>query len=988
MKKRKILVLFPLLGLLLSGCTFQEGYTTTKNWISDHIIQPIKNLFNKNKGSGGNDSGKDSGGDSGKTDPGTAQHAGTMSDPFTAADANAIAAALGDGAYSSSAYYVKGVVQEATFGGDQFGNFDITIEDGFIGYRMKNGETKASFHDGDIVQDDIVLMYGKIKNFKGTYELDGTNAGGAYVVSVERPAPTDAELTSISIEGSIKTDYVVGEKFGHAGLTVTAHYADQKTQNVTSLVEWSYSQEAAVKGQTSVTITASYKGKTASITPQITVADAHAGTEDDPLNGAEANAIASGLASGSYSDQAYYIKGVVQSIDEAFNSEYGNYSFSIEDGFKGYRMKKANNTSFSEGDVAVGYTVLMYGKIKNFNGTYELDGTKNGGAYVVSVIEEVVEPESVSLSLDTVEMQVDDLVTLEAYVHPDEANQKVNWTVDQEGDIISFNQETGVITGLAVGSATITATSVENANAHASCSITVSEKTKELSDIEIDTSKVKVQYNVGENYSYDGIVVTAKYSNAEDQVVTAGATISCDKVSASALDDSLSITVSYGGIEKVVVLAVQVSAKSQLQVAYEAGEALTDKTDSGETKYEFSGVVVATRGTNDYFVQNGSYGIDLYQPGSVSGLAVGKNVTVTAPMKKYNGTIETGSNPTVVVGETATSLPNPVVIDSAATFETLKQNILVNITGVATNAVAATGNQTLTLDVNGDLIPVYLHSSIRSASGLTALNDVQAGDTVTITNAVSGVYQTTKQVLPCADSVATVVVKQVSSIVSAVGPTNVPLNGQISASDVTVMAIFEGESEARQAVVTSVVSADTSSGGDHTGTVMIHGYSQAVPFTYSVANEEAQTEEIVLDFSSAGYTAFPSESVDQKIKYTYVKDTGSTNPTFTQASGEPQYSLKLYANNYLCIEIDTTGASDYTSFASIKTKATSKNGTTAGSGAFYKDDLTSTALYTHSLQTASFTDSEVVNVNGATKIYIKCASGQYRIGKFTLVLNK
>ena len=55
MKKRKILYLFPLAALVLSGCTFEEGWNTTKTWLSDHIWTPILNLFGGKKSE---DSGK------------------------------------------------------------------------------------------------------------------------------------------------------------------------------------------------------------------------------------------------------------------------------------------------------------------------------------------------------------------------------------------------------------------------------------------------------------------------------------------------------------------------------------------------------------------------------------------------------------------------------------------------------------------------------------------------------------------------------------------------------------------------------------------------------------------------------------------------------------------------------------------------------------------------------------------------------------------
>ena len=42
MKKRKILLLIPFAGLVLSGCTFQEGWQTTTSWLNNNIWTPAK----------------------------------------------------------------------------------------------------------------------------------------------------------------------------------------------------------------------------------------------------------------------------------------------------------------------------------------------------------------------------------------------------------------------------------------------------------------------------------------------------------------------------------------------------------------------------------------------------------------------------------------------------------------------------------------------------------------------------------------------------------------------------------------------------------------------------------------------------------------------------------------------------------------------------------------------------------------------------------
>ena len=46
MKKRKILYLFPLAALLLSGCSFQEAFKTAKSWVGHNVYYPFKSWIN------------------------------------------------------------------------------------------------------------------------------------------------------------------------------------------------------------------------------------------------------------------------------------------------------------------------------------------------------------------------------------------------------------------------------------------------------------------------------------------------------------------------------------------------------------------------------------------------------------------------------------------------------------------------------------------------------------------------------------------------------------------------------------------------------------------------------------------------------------------------------------------------------------------------------------------------------------------------------
>ena len=105
------------------------------------------------------------------------------------------------------------------------------------------------------------------------------------------------------------------------------------------------------------------------------------------LTVAQAREICAGLITGdSTSTEEYYIMGWVKKVKEV-SAQYGNATFYIEDvkgagskeDFEAYRVKGPNNQKIdNEAAVAVGDFVVLYGKIKNFKGTYE---TSNG-AYI------------------------------------------------------------------------------------------------------------------------------------------------------------------------------------------------------------------------------------------------------------------------------------------------------------------------------------------------------------------------------------------------------------------------------------------------------------------------------------------------------------------------------------------------------------------------------------------------------------------------------
>lgn len=106
------------------------------------------------------------------------------------------------------------------------------------------------------------------------------------------------------------------------------------------------------------------------------IAPAGDGSLENPYNTAAALAYTSALAADVNSDKQVYIKGIVVSIEQAYNTEHGTGVFNISDDgtnfntFKIYRAYYLNNAKYQEGQpqVEVGDTVVVYGFVVNYRG--------------------------------------------------------------------------------------------------------------------------------------------------------------------------------------------------------------------------------------------------------------------------------------------------------------------------------------------------------------------------------------------------------------------------------------------------------------------------------------------------------------------------------------------------------------------------------------------------------------------------------------------
>ena len=387
----------------------------------------------------------------------------------------------------------------------------------------------------------------------------------------------------------------------------------------------------------------------------------HEGTENDPFTGADASLIAGTLGeSGSQekfpTEESYYIKGEVQELEEEFNPTYGNYSFSIEDGFVGWRLKNGSSyQAFSAGDIEIGDTVTMYAQIINFHGTAE-----TSGGYVVSVEKATHAPTSIELDKTELELEVGQMAKLTATVLPANAtNKNVEWTIDQTTGVVSC--EDGLVTALEEGTATIVATALGDPTVKAECAVTVSAATKTLTSVSLSGTP-KTEYFAGESYTHEGLTLTANYSDLSTEDVSAVATWNISKATAEAGDTEITISASYNNLSDSMNVAVTVTLKPGSEaLPYTVAEARAAIDNGGDITGVYAvGYVskIVTAFNSQYNNISFNISADGLQSGaqlqgyrtavaSADDVAVGDKVVLKGNLKKYNDTYEFDAGNTI-----------------------------------------------------------------------------------------------------------------------------------------------------------------------------------------------------------------------------------------------------------------------------------------------------------------------------------------------------
>ena len=257
---------------------------------------------------------------------------------ITASQARAICTELGADATTGTKYYVMGYVKKLhknhESGITGYGNASFYIEDikganssdDFLAYQVF-GPNKQKITDlNSVAVGDFVVIYGELINFGGNTP-ETVSKGAAYIWKSTNPLlneqakPEEPEVLIIPEEAKA----------------------------------WNIPAEA--------------------------------------IDIMKAREICAGLASGTTTDKEYYVMGYVKKLHPTYHesgiTQYGNATFYMENingknsqnDFLAFQVYGPNGTKINDlNSVAVGDFVVVYGKLTNFNGTYETVG--KAAAYV------------------------------------------------------------------------------------------------------------------------------------------------------------------------------------------------------------------------------------------------------------------------------------------------------------------------------------------------------------------------------------------------------------------------------------------------------------------------------------------------------------------------------------------------------------------------------------------------------------------------------
>ncbi len=623
MKKRKILFLLPVAALILSGCTFQEGWETVSGFFTNNVYEPVKGWVENLLGIKHEEKKEEKKDDQGDKEPDVAGDddpvevedtvIGSIENPISVADFQTQLDALIDYAAveenktevdSSHLFFVKAKVTGSTA-------LNEYKEINFLNMVDCDDSSKQVTGYWTVVDSSITEDFSAKDSLKGREVV--VKGYGALYKKVKNNQET-------------KTYELMKKDNDHKSTLVKVYEAESKTEpeklnkTIAEIIQCEPTKSQAYISQGIIKSWANNKGEA---------------SETKTKYG---NLI---ITDGQNDIFVYGASGV--ETDLAWDEVSGEYKMSNSAAFLTNDVTK---------DLVPGDTVNFWGTYYKYNTTFEMD---------MIITSKFVEPvSSVTLDKESISLEVGQMATLEAEVLPANANQELTWEVSQTAEFISFAD--GKVTALAEGEATITARSVGDPTKSDSCTVTVTEATKELVNVVLSGTP-KAEYTEGESYSEEGLVLTANYSDQSHEDVTEFATWQISKEFAEIGDSSIEITATYGEKSDTMVVNVTVAQapKGSKLNPYTVAEARAAIDEGGNVTnvYAYGYVSKIVTAYNSQF---GNISFDMSADGlhkgdqlqgyrtsvsSADDVAVGDKVVLYGTLKKYNSTYEFDAGNTI-----------------------------------------------------------------------------------------------------------------------------------------------------------------------------------------------------------------------------------------------------------------------------------------------------------------------------------------------------
>lgn len=321
-----------------------------------------------------------------------------------------------------------------------------------------------------------------------------TNDATRKICQSTPPTPSKT-LTSITVGGTAtKKTYNAGEHFSTEGLTVTANYSDSSTEDVTTKSSYVVSLDPLTAGTTSVTVTYTYSGKTASKTiTGLSVSSVEIPVTSVKINNSVTN---------------FTVGGTCNLDVTVLPSNATNRSLTY----------KSNNTSVA--------TVDGNGKVTfKATGSATITATSNNGksdTITFNVSSSKIDVESVTASLSKDKYIVGDKEQIDYEVLPENATNK-NVSFNSSNKNVATVDSNGNVSFIGAGEVTLYVTSNENQDIFDSITLTVEEKpapVSKLVEIAVSSKPDKTVYSVGEPFDSTGLSVVANYLDGSSVDIT------------------------------------------------------------------------------------------------------------------------------------------------------------------------------------------------------------------------------------------------------------------------------------------------------------------------------------------------------------------------------------------------------------------------------------------------------------------------------------